>query len=72
MQVYKVELLIIDFDDIGADGVRDELESANYGNDCITPQVMHIETREVDDWHNDHPLNDYDTAGEAYRRLFGV
>lgn len=67
--VYKVELLVVDFDGIGADGVRQELENAHYGNRCIRPQVMSTETRQVV-WDDSHPLNRTDTAEAEFRRLF--
>ena len=44
MKVYKVELLIIDHDDIGPQAVKDELEVSVYSNHCIHPQVMDIKT----------------------------
>jgi hypothetical protein len=56
MKAFKVEILIIDHDDVG-----DELESlitnANYPNDCINPQIISIEEADIGEWHDDHPLN---------------
>jgi len=48
--------MIVDFDDIGADRVIENIECVNYPNDCISPRVATIETTEVD-WSDDHPLN---------------
>ena len=70
MNVYKVELLIIDFDDIGPDEVRNEIENARYANRCISPKVKDIMVRQVE-WSDDHPLNHSNTAYAEYRRLFG-
>ena len=69
MNVYKIEIMVIDHDGVGEDGVITEIENANYGNDCISPQVKSIETRTVE-WRDDHPLNLRATADEEYRRLF--
>ena len=68
-KVHRVTLLVIDDDDLGADGVREVLENARYPNRCIRPDVKSVETREVE-WHDKHPLNRRDTADEAYRALF--
>lgn len=69
MKVYKIELLVIDFDELGEDEVRDAIENTNYPNDCIAPKVKAIETRQID-WRDDHPLNLRATADAEYRRLF--
>lgn len=70
MKAYKVELLIIDFDQLGVDGVRQEIENANYANDCINPHVMLMEARDIGEWSDDHPLNNIEKSDEAYKELF--
>jgi len=72
MKVYKVEVLVIDFEDIGADGVKAEIENANYGNDCIRPEVKTCEERDVGEWSDSHPLNRRNTKDAEYRRLFAT
>ena len=42
MKAYKVELLVLDFDGIGKDEIRVEIENVNYPNDCLSPDVMSI------------------------------
>jgi len=69
-KVHRVEVLIVDTDDVGADGVRELLEHTRYPNRAISPQVMAVETREVE-WTDEHPLNRTATAEDAYRALFG-
>lgn len=69
MKVHKVTLLIIDTDDLGADGVREVLENTRYANHCISPDVKAIETVEVK-WSDDHPLNLHATCEAEYQRLF--
>jgi hypothetical protein len=39
MKAYKIELLIIDFDELGKDSIIQEIENANYPNDCLSPRV---------------------------------
>lgn len=71
MKVYRVELMIVDMDDIGGEAIRDELENGHYGNDCISPAVMLIDSRDVD-WSDDHPLNKSGTADQAFADLFAT
>jgi hypothetical protein len=43
MKVYKVELIIIDFDNLGADGIKTEIEDARYANNvCSFSAVVAI------------------------------
>lgn len=69
IKVFRIEVLVIDMDGCGADGVRDALENARYPNRCISPDVKSIEEREVD-WHDNHPLNHRDKCDAAYAELF--
>lgn len=68
-KVHRLVVLVIDHDDLGADGVREVLEHTKYPSWCINPDVKHIETREVE-WSDEHPLNQGDTCDEAYAALF--
>ena len=70
MKVYKIVLTVVDFDDIGQESVRKEIECARYPNDCISPSVMSIESRDIGEWSDDHPLNKASTAENEMRRLF--
>lgn len=71
MNVYKIELLVIDFDAIGPEECKDVIENVCYPNRCISPEVKHIETRTVE-WSDDHPLNKHATADAEYARLFSL
>lgn len=71
MQVHKITLTIIDFDQLGADGVRDALENTRYPNDCISPSVLDIKTRDAGEWSDEHPLNNGATSAAEIERLFG-
>lgn len=70
VQVYRVVLMVIDHDGVGAAGVREVLEHTKYPNRCISPDVKSIEGREVQ-WTDDHPLNNRTTELAAWQALFG-
>ncbi len=69
MKVYKVVLSIIDFDEVG-DEMADYIEDAHYPNDCLSLRVVSIESRDIGEWSDDHPLNQSDTAKAEFERLF--
>jgi len=70
MKVHQVILTIVDFDNVGADGVKITLENAHYPNRCISPQVRSVETRDIGEWHDGHPLNQGSTYQAEVQRLF--
>lgn len=70
MKAYKIELLVIDFDEIGIHEIVSELENANYANDCISPEFKSSKVADIGEWYNDHPLNKIETSDAEYRRLF--
>lgn len=70
MKAYKLEVLVVDFDGVGPDGARVCIEEARYPNRCISPNVMVVETRDIGEWSDDHPLNRRSTAGAYYKQLF--
>ena len=69
LNVYRVEVMVIDHDEVGPEGVKAAIENARYPNRCIHPEVMGIETRQVD-WHEQHPLNLNTQMKDAFRKLF--
>jgi hypothetical protein len=70
MKVYKLEIMIIDFDGIGEDEMKSVLENANYPNDCISPDVMNVKCIDIGEWEDDNKLNFKDTRANEYKRLF--
>lgn len=42
MQVHKVTLTIIDFDDLGSEEIKEVIENTHYPNRCISPDVFEI------------------------------
>jgi hypothetical protein len=69
LKVHKVTLLVVDHDELGAEDVTREIESVRYPNHCISPDVMAIETREID-WTDEHPLNFTSKQRAAFDELF--
>ena len=69
MNVYKIEILVIDHDELGSVGIAETIQNTKYPNRCIYPEVKRITVRSVE-WSDDHPLNIRATADEFYRELF--
>jgi len=63
MKAYKVELLVLDLNNVGVceETLCEDLE-------YLFPQVMSIESKEIGEWDDDHPLNFGDI--EFYNNLF--
>lgn len=66
MKAYKLEILVIDFEDCGESGIRDILSNCKY----INPHVKSVKSVDIGEWHNDHPLNKRDTCEQAYKQYF--
>lgn len=71
MKAYRIELLVVDHDNVGDDMVT-TIEEARYPNRCINPQVMSIEARDIGEWDDDHPLNHGGKAPDEFKRLFSA
>ena len=69
MKAYKVVLLIVDHDGIG-DDIKSTIENHRYPNHCLDPRVMSIESAEIGEWHDGHPLNFKSSQAEEFKRLF--
>ena len=72
MNVYKVELMIIDHDGIGEESIKQVLENVKYPNWCISPNVMAIESRDIGEWHDGHILNKTRLREDEYKRIFSA
>jgi hypothetical protein len=71
MKVYKVSVLVIDHNEIGEKGIKSVLEHTMYPNHCIHPNVMGIESRDIGEWSDDHPLNLSQIKKDEFNHLFG-
>jgi len=69
MKAYKLEILVIDFDQVG-DDIKSIIEDARYPNHCISPDVMSIQSVDIGEWSDDHPLNKRDQRVVEFSRLF--
>lgn len=72
LRAHKLTVLVVDFDDIGADGVGLAIENARYPNRCIYPTIMAADSRDIGDPEDFdfHPLNGPGRRDE-FERLFG-
>lgn len=71
MKVHKVILFIVDHDEVGAEDIKGILEETKYPNHCISPHIKSIETKDIGEFHDQHPLNLWDKCDAEYERLFG-
>jgi hypothetical protein len=69
MKAYKVTLLINDHDEVG-DEIKDIIENQKYPNYCIAPHVMDIQSVDIGEWSDDHPLNGRSTMKEEFDKIF--
>jgi hypothetical protein len=69
MQVHKITLYVVDFDNVGAEDVKGVLEDTRYPNRCISPKVLSVESCAIE-WHDEHPLNFVYSAEDEIERLF--
>ncbi len=70
MKIYRVELLVIDYDGLSPDRIKSAFETAGYPNCGVSPDVMSIEGREIGEWQDSNPLNYKNTRDAEYARLF--
>lgn len=45
-------------------------QHARFANDCINLKVMSMETADIGEWRDDHPLNMLNSEKSEYNRLF--
>ena len=71
MKVTKLEIIVVDFEGMGEERITQAIENARYPNRCISPSVISVESGDIGEWSDDHPLNNTRTADEFARNLFG-
>lgn len=72
MKVHLVQVMVIDFDDLGHEEVCNVIEDTRYPNDCINPEVISTTTVDIGEWSDDHPLNKKDKWFEEACKLFHI
>lgn len=70
MTAYRLEVFVLDYDEIGEARICDAIERAHYANDCLHPKVKAVTSANVGVWSDEHPLNKRATADAEYRRVF--
>ena len=65
MQVYKIEVMVLDFEGIGGEEIKNSIEN----NIFLNAHAMNSKSVEVD-WSDDHPLNKCGTMARTYTDLF--
>lgn len=70
MKAYKIEILIIDHDEVGEEEIKNVLETTKFPNWCIDPEVKNIKSADIGEWTDDHPLNKAGTCERVYQDLF--
>lgn len=66
MKVYKFEVMVVDFENLGAGQIKVELERSRY----LMANVMSVDSKEIGEWSDDHLLNHTDTMTDEFKRLF--
>jgi hypothetical protein len=69
MKAYKVELLIVDYDNCG-DSIKDIIENQKFPNYCISPSVISMISADIGEWTDEHPLNYHSTSLEEKLKYF--
>ena len=67
MKVYKIELMVIDFENVGQEGISRLIEDCKY----VNPKILSCNSRIIKgEWSDDHPLNKIDTFKQELERIF--
>ncbi len=70
MKAHKIEILIIDHDELGAEEIKAVIENQKYPNWSISPEVKEINTVDIGYWHDNHPLNLSSKSQKEYEKIF--
>jgi len=57
VNIYKLDVYIIDHDECGADEIKTVIENQRYPNRCTSPHVDTIKEFQIPSWNESHPLN---------------
>lgn len=68
MKAYKIELLVIDFENVGKMQCIEYLSEQKY----LDVQIVDTQSADIGEWNDDHPLNsgDHKTWSREYNKLF--
>jgi hypothetical protein len=65
-KAYKIEVLVVDFEETSQEEIIYFIERIKY----IDPKVMDIQSKEIGEWDDEHPLNKLDTMKQTYEEMF--
>jgi len=65
MKAYKLEILVINHEDMSLENILIELSHSHH----INPQVQSVSETDIGPWHDDHPLNKKLTCNEMFKQL---
>ena len=66
MKVYKIEITVFDNEDLGEDEVQELLTNNRH----LNIGVVKLQSKDIGDWDDDHPLNRNDTFDKAWEELW--
>jgi len=65
MKVYKIEVMVLDFEGLGDEEIKREIENNRF----LHVHAMSSKSKEVE-WTDEHPLNNGGTMDRAFTELF--
>lgn len=65
MKVFKLEVMVLDFEDSDIEVIKEILEQNRY----LSATVMSHKSADIE-WSDEHPLNESGTQARAYQDLF--
>lgn len=65
MKVYKIELMVLDHENFGQEEIEYIIRNIKY----LHPSIVSIDSKDIGEWTDDHPLNKKGFKGE-FKRLF--
>lgn len=66
MKVYKIELMVMNHENVSDKDIETILEDVRH----LYPTVVSMESKEIGEWTNDHPLNKHAEWKPIYNELF--
>lgn len=66
MKAFKIEVLVIDFENYGFGEIKDSLENNRHHS----IRVLSSKEADIGEWNDDHPLNKNGQCDEELQRLF--
>ena len=70
MDAYKVVGLIVNFEGLSGEEIRNHIENVRFPNDCISFRTLSIDYRDIGEWSDEHPLNFETTLLPYYNKNF--